>query len=41
MKILELGTGKSEVLDQMYKDGYKHLIGSDFSWTLINQKRSE
>lgn len=41
MKILELGTGKSAIIDQMYKEGYKNIIGSDFSWTLINQKKSE
>jgi hypothetical protein len=40
MKILELGSGKSNILDSFYKWGYKHLIGSDFSWTLINQKKS-
>lgn len=41
MKIMELGCGKSSVLLDMYKDGYKNLIGSDFSWTLINQRRNE
>lgn len=29
------------MLDSLYKWGFKELIGSDFSWTLINQKRSE
>lgn len=40
-KVLELGSGKSALLDGLYKWGYKGLIGSDFSWTLINQKKSE
>ena len=40
-KILELGSGKSALLDSMFKWGYRDLIGSDFSWTLINQKKSE
>lgn len=41
MKIMELGSGKSSILGDMYRDGYKNLIGSDFSWTLINQRRNE
>lgn len=41
MKIMELGSGKSNILKEMNKEGYKNLIGSDFSWTLINQKRNE
>lgn len=40
-RILELGSGKSAMLDSLFKWGYKDLIGSDFSWTLINQKKSE
>ena len=40
MKILELGTGKSSILSELVKEGYKNLTGSDFSWTLINQKRN-
>lgn len=41
MTIMELGSGKSAVLADMYKDGFKNLIGSDFSNTLINQRRNE
>lgn len=40
-KILELGSGKSNMLDSFYKWGYKDLIGSDFSWTLIIQKKND
>lgn len=39
-RILQLGSGKSAMLDSLYKWGYKDLLGSDFSWTLINQKKS-
>lgn len=41
MKIMELGSGKSTIISDLFKYGYKNLIGSDFSWTLINQKRNE
>lgn len=41
MKILEIGSGKSSMIESFYKWGYKKLIGSDFSWTLINQRKSE
>lgn len=40
MKIMELGSGKSAIISDLYKSGYKNLIGSDFSWTLINQRRN-
>ncbi len=40
-RILELGSGKSAMIDSLYRWGYRDLIGSDFSWTLINQKKSE
>jgi hypothetical protein len=40
MKILEIGSGKSSMIESFYKWGYKKLIGSDFSWTLINQRKS-
>ena len=29
------------MLDSFYKWGYKDLIGSDFSWTLIIQKKND
>lgn len=29
------------MLDSLFRWGYHDLIGSDFSWTLINQKKSE
>ena len=38
---MELGSGKSGIISDLYKEGYKNLIGSDFSWTLINQRRNE
>jgi hypothetical protein len=41
MRIMELGSGKSSIISHLYKEGYKNLIGSDFSWTLINQKRNQ
>jgi hypothetical protein len=41
MKIMELGSGKSSIISHLFKEGYKNLIGSDFSWTLINQRRNE
>lgn len=41
MAIMELGSGKSSILADMFKDGYKNLTGSDFSNTLINQRRNE
>ncbi len=41
MRILELGSGKSAMIESFYKWGYKQIIGSDFSWTLINQRKSE
>lgn len=40
MKIMELGSGKSAIISDLYKNGFKNLIGSDFSWTLINQRRN-
>jgi hypothetical protein len=40
-RVLELGSGKSAMVDSLNRWGYKELIGSDFSWTLINQKKSE
>lgn len=40
MRILELGSGKSSMIECFYKWGYRSLIGSDFSWTLINQRKS-
>lgn len=39
MKIMELGTGKSAILGELAKEGYKNLVGTDFSYTLINQRR--
>jgi hypothetical protein len=41
MRILEIGSGKSNIIESLYKWGYKLIIGSDFSWTLINQRKSE
>ncbi len=41
MKILELGSGKSKMLDSLMKWGFKDLIASDFSWNLILQKKNE
>ena len=38
---MEIGSGKSSMIESFYKWGYKKLIGSDFSWTLINQRKSE
>lgn len=40
MRILEIGSGKSAMIENFYKWGYKQLIGSDFSWTLVNQRKS-
>lgn len=29
------------MIDSFFRWGYKDIIGSDFSWTIINQKKSE
>lgn len=41
MEILEIGSGNSKFLDQLWGKGYRKLTGSDFSWKLINQRKEQ
>lgn len=41
MEIMELGCGNSNILGSLYKNGFKNLTGTDFSWNVINARKND
>ncbi len=39
--ILDMGCGTSNILEKLYQDGHKKLIGIDFSETIINKMNQQ
>ena len=40
LKILDIGCGTSQILENLYKDGYNKLIGIDFCREIINYNKN-